>query len=220
MKKYLTLALCAFVSVGLITGCGSKKEDKKKNDADSFKEVKEKMESLSNYDYDAVITVESFMNIETKMSCKDDRVNKITHCTSSSMGIETEEYLDYGNQMDYSYVMGEWTKTKVNVTENNNSYVSLGEYLTDYKETSKDGGKLITGKVSGEKLAKAMSQNGSEDYSGLISGDIDMEIFVNSDGYMEKINFTMEVMGMKEKVEVTFKNFNKAGTVELPAEVK
>lgn len=31
MKKYLILALCAIISVGLITGCGSKKEDKEKN---------------------------------------------------------------------------------------------------------------------------------------------------------------------------------------------
>jgi outer membrane lipoprotein-sorting protein len=224
MKKYLTLAVCAMLSVLVITGCGSKKEDKKKDDAlETFKTVKEKMAKLDNYDYEAVMVIESgFMDVETTMTCKDDRVNKITHCTSSTMGMETEEYLDYGNQIDYSRSFGsDWTKTKVNVqNSNSDSYLTLGDYLTDYKEENKDGGKLITGKIPSSKISEALAQSGSEDYSSMISNDIDLSIFVNKDGYMEKVYFTIEVMGMKENVTVTFKNFNTAGSIELPAELK
>lgn len=38
------------------------------------------------------------------MNCKDDSVNKIAYCYTSTMGVETEEYLDYENQMDYTKV--------------------------------------------------------------------------------------------------------------------
>lgn len=56
MKKYLILALCAVLSVGLITGCGSKKEDKKESNEQSNENVNV---SSDLYDYSDVENDES-----------------------------------------------------------------------------------------------------------------------------------------------------------------
>lgn len=63
------------------------------------------LNNLKNYSYDVKITTKTgIVDVTTNMNCKDDSVNKIAYCYTSTMGVETEEYLDYENQMDYTKV--------------------------------------------------------------------------------------------------------------------
>lgn len=55
------------------------------------------------------------------MNCKDDNVNIIAYCYTSTIGVETEEYLDYANQMDYTKVSTIYVMMKIMVNRLNQS---------------------------------------------------------------------------------------------------
>ena len=200
--------------------------DNKKPEKNDLNSAKVAMENLKNYSYDVkMIAKTGYMDIETTMNCKEDRESKITYCSSSTMGVDTESYLDYANGYEYSKVSSmfysdsdEWTKVKISQTTSN-SWIDMSSYLSNVNEERVNGGVVYKGKIDGSKISDALASTES-DYSGMVSGDINIEMFVNSNNYIESINFTMYVMGMEEVVEVRFKDFNETGTISLPAELR
>ena len=54
----------------------------------------------------------------------------------------------------------------------------------------------------------------------IVSDDINIEVFVSSSNYIEKINFLIEIMVIKQYVEINFKNFNTSGTIDITSKVK
>lgn len=54
----------------------------------------------------------------------------------------------------------------------------------------------------------------------IVSKDIDIEVFVNSSNYIESMNYSIEVAGINEYVEIKLKDYNTSGMVEIPTEVR
>lgn len=187
-------------------------------------------ENLSNYSYDVEITTKTgIMDLTTNMSCKDDRINQISYCNTSTYGVETKQYIDYKNKKTYykstalfggDYSNGKWTSSKYNGGKTN-SWINLSDYIFNLTEESKNGGTYYTGTIDSKKLAAAMSQVDSDiNISNVVSDDINISAFVNSLNYIENMSFTIEIMGIEEVVEINYKKFNQSGNVVIPAEIK
>lgn len=232
MKKYLkpiTYFVCFSIFIVSITGC-DKFNNKINYDSPLANAKKVMVESLDNFSYDANITVKTgIMNVTTTMECREDRKNEVGYCKTSTYGVQTEEYIDYKNKIDYSKVYspystdasnGIWTKTKIE-SSNTNSWLNLSDYVFNITEESKNDGTYYTGTINSKKLAAAISTMNSDiDMDGIVSDDIDITVLVNRFGYIEKITFDMEIMGLDEYVEINYKDYNSSGNITIPNEVK
>lgn len=228
MKKILYFSLI-LICVVCISGCG-KKKDVVNTDSKLAAAKKSMTENLSNYSYDVEITAKTgFMDLTTNMSCKDDRINQISYCNTSTYGVETEQYIDYKNKKTYykstslfggDSSNGKWTSSKYNGGETN-SWIDLSDYIFNLTEESKNDGTYYTGTIDSKKLAATMSQVDSDiNMSNVVSNDINISAFVNSLNYIEKMSFTIEIMGIEEVVEINYKEFNQSGNVVIPEEIK
>lgn len=66
-----------------------------------------------------------------------------------------------------------------------------------------------------------MSQVDSDiNMSNVVSNDINISAFVNSLNYIEKMSFTIEIIGIEEVVEINYKEFKQSGNVVIPEEIK
>lgn len=227
MKKILYLSL--LILTICTTGC-TKEKDVVNSNSELASAKKYMMQNLDNYSYDVKITAKTgFIDVSTDMTCKDDLKNQITYCSSSTYGVETEEYIDYKNQMTYSKVTvpfggdssnGKWTSNKYS-GGNSNSWIGLSDYVFDLKSENRDGGTYYTGTINSKKLANAMSQADSNiNVSNIVSNDINITVYVNSNNYIEKMTFTMEIMGIQEYVEIIYKGFDLTGNLSIPEEVR
>jgi len=227
MKKILYSIIC-ILALSCLTGCGS--EETKINKNSQLASAKEVMvNNLNNYSYDVNITVDTgIIPVSTTMNCKDDRKNQISYCLTSTYGVETEEYVDYKNKISYSKVTtlfggdssnGKWTSTKYSGGDTN-TWLNLNDYIFNLKEESKNGGTYYTGTIDSKKLGNAISQTTDTDTSDIVSEDIEISVFVNSSNYIEKMSFTIEIMGIEEVVEINYKNYNNSGDIVIPDEVK
>ena len=222
-KKYLIILV---LIVLCLVGCG-KKEETKNGDSPLAKVKSQMMDKLQNYSYDVTMTTETgIMDIETTMNCTDDLKNKLTHCVTETFGIEQEMYYDYNRKVSYAktssaYGYGDQDWTKSELTNDSNTWLDLSDYIFDLKSESRNGGTYYTGVIDGKKLAASMSQtDSSANYDSIVGNNINIEIFVNSSNYIETLNFDMEMMGMKETVKVIFKDYNSAGSISLPSNLK
>lgn len=186
--------------------------------------------NLQNYSYDVKMTTKTgVIDVSTNMECKVDSVNKVTYCVSSTIGVETEEYFDYGNKVDYTKVAskfgksknnGKWVKTKLK-DNSSNELINISDYIFNLTEENKDNGTYYMGTIDSKKLAKAMSNADSNvSVDKIVSKDIDIEVFVNSSNYIESMNYSIEIAGINEYVEIKFKDYNTSGMVEIPTEVR
>ena len=228
MKKLLYSLLGIILLIG-VSGCGSKEE--KINVDSKLSAAKNNMiNNLNNYSYDVVMTTKTgIIDVTTNMNCKDDKKNKISYCSTSTYGVETEEYVDYNNKITYSKVNvafggnssnEKWTTTKYSGGDTN-AWINLNDYIFDITEEHKDGGIYYTGIIDSKKLAVAMSQVDSDvDTSNIVSDDIPISVFINSSNYIEKMSFTIKIMGIEEEVEINYKGFNTSGDIVIPSEVK
>lgn len=228
MKKILYFALI-MMGIICVSGCG-KVENKVNNNSQLASAKKLMIENLNNFSYEAIITTKTgIIDITTTMECKEDRINEIAYCSSSTVGVETEEYIDYKNKIDYSRVYslysndpsnGIWTKTKTQ-NSNTNSWINLNDYIFNITEESKNGGTYYTGTIDSKKLVEAITTvNSDVDMNDIVSDDIDITVFVNSSGYIEQMMCNMEIMGIDESIEINYSNFNSSGSITIPTEVK
>ena len=227
MKKILYSIIC-ILAISCLAGCGSEETIINKNSQlASAKEVM--VNNLNNYSYDVSITVDTgIIPVSTTMNCKDDVKNQISYCSTLTYGVDTEEYVDYKNKISYSKGTtlyggdssnGKWTSTKYS-GGNTNTWLNLNDYIFNLKEESKNGGTYYTGTIDSKKLGNAIAQTTDTDTSDIVSEDIEISVFVNSSNYIEKMSFTIEIMGIKEVVEINYKNYNTSGDIIIPEEVK
>ena len=134
--------------------------------------------------------------------------------------------MDYGNHVVYTKVDtlvskdSKWSKEKYE-SKNTNEWLNISDYVFNLEETEKNNGTLFKGTVDSNILAKAASKSDSSiDLSKVISKDIEIEIFVNSQKYIETMSYTMNVLGLDQTVEIEFTDFNSAKNIELPSELK
>ena len=221
MKKVLFILF----GIVLLTGCGSSSVN---TDSKLYKIKNNMLSEVDNYSYDVVMTSETgFIDVDTTMSCKNDNKNKVVYCYSSTFGVETEEYIDFNSKYDYSKVTtlyggaesnGKWTKKKLGNVDDN-SYLSLSDYVYDLTESQVDGGILYKGVIDSKKLVSAQNDS-SININDVIGDDIEIEIFVNSSNYIESMKYSMEVMGINQRVSINFNNFNTTGDVSIPSDIK
>lgn len=228
MKKLLYFSLIALILV-CISGC-FKEKNNVNNDSPLASAKKFMLENLDNYSYDVIITTKTgIMDVTTNMNCKEDMKNQISYCSTSTYGVKTEEYVDYKNKINYSKVKvafggdssnNKWTTTKYKGNDIN-TWINLNDYIFDITEEKKDGGIYYNGIIDSKKLATVISQVENDiDASKIMSDNINIEVFINSSNYIEKMSFTIEIMGIEEKVEISYKNFNNSGDIIIPMEVK
>lgn len=226
MKKVLYFSLMMML-VFCVSGCGSEKS-KINSDSKLVAAKKTMIENLNNYSYDVKMTAKTgYVDVTANMSCTDDRKNQIGHCSMSTYGVETEEYFDYKNMVVYSKMTtafggdssnGKWISAKYN-GGNTNTWLNLNDYVFNIAEESKDGGTYYTGTIDSKKLAAAMSEMNSDvGTSNIVSDDINIRVFVNSSNYIEKMTFTIEIMGIEEMVEINYKEFNTSDDIVIPSE--
>jgi hypothetical protein len=229
MKKTFKI-LIAILFVCCLSGCGCSPIDKINNGSRLVAIRNEMLKNLDNYSYDVkIVTKTGFVDVETSMFCKEDNKNAITYCKTTTYTLETEEYVDKKEEKTYSRIYskysndksnGVWTSTKYENSKSN-SWINLSNYIFDLTEEAKDGGVYFTGTIDSKKLAEALSlMNPEIDTSKIISNDINISVFVNSSNYIEKMQFTIEILGVKEEVEITYHSFNTSGDIIIPAEVK
>lgn len=228
MKKVLYISLVTLLLV-FLSGCA--KDSNKINTDSKLAAAKKVMtENLNNYSYDVEIkTKAGIVDVTTTMNCRDDRKNEISYCATSTYGVETEEYVDYKNKISYSKVTvpfggdssnGKWSSTKYSGGDTN-TWINLNDYIFDITEETRAEGTYYTGTIDSKKLANAVSQvNSAVDTSNLVSEDIDISVLVNSNNYIEKMSFTLKIMGIEEVVEINYKNYNTSGSIEIPSEIK
>lgn len=114
---------------------------------------------------------------------------------------------------------GKWVTQKFSESSSiTNSWLNLNDYLSGLEVTEQNGGKLYNGKISTSEINKAISKSdtGSKISTKGSNKDIPIEIFINSDGYLEKINTEFEFGGMKEIIEIKYSSFNNAGSITIP----
>lgn len=227
MKKIIGI-LFVVPLITMFIGC--QKEEPKNADS-KLVEVKNNMTTnLNNYSYDVeMVTKTGIMDVTTTMNCNEDRKNMISYCNTSTFGVKTEDYVDYANKVSYSKVTtlfggdennGKWTSVKYS-GETTNSWINLNDYIFNLNEEIKDGGTYYTGTIDSKKLAAAMAEADSDvKTTQVVSDDIDIKVFVNSAGYIEKMSFNMTIIGIEQVVNVTFKDFNSAGNITIPVEAK
>ena len=227
--KNILFSISIFCLVINMSGCG--KENNKINSDSELVAVKEKMiDDLNNFSYHADITIKTkYMDVSTIMDCKEDRKNQTGYCTTSNIGVKQEIYNDYKNGIEYSMIYspysndssnGVWKKSKKEKSTTN-SWLNLSDYIFNLTEEEKDGGIYYTGTIDSKKLSQAISEVKSDvNASKSISEDIDITVFVNASGYIEKISFDMEIMGMEEVVEITYSDFNSTESITIPANIK
>lgn len=227
MKKIAYIVICIF-ALSCLTGCNFFKD--KVNKGSKLALAKEIMtEQLNNFSYDVEITVNTgFFPVTTSMNCKEDRKNEVSHCITSTYGVETEEYIDYKNKTTYSKITtlfgesssnGNWSRAKY-YGENTNTWLNLNDYIFDLKEEEKDGGVYYSGTINSMKLANAISQTTDSEMGEVVNEDISISVFVNSLNYIEQMSFEIEIMGIKETVEIKYKNYNTSGNIIIPEEIK
>ncbi len=226
MKKILLL----FLSTLCLVGCTNKEEDKVNSGSELANAKTTMMEELSNYSYEvSMITKTGIMDVETTMECTEDVENKISYCSSNTLMVETEDYIDYNAKKKYSRVYtlfsqdpsnGVWTQSEYE-GENTNSWLKLSDYIFNLVGEPTEGGTTYTGTISSQKLGSAMSEmDSSIDTSSIVTDDINITVFVNSSNYIEKLSYTMEILGIQSVVEINYTNFNTAGSLTIPSDVK
>ena len=231
LTTFVFLLIC--LSSMVITGCNLLSNNKKQ-ESDVSKIKDNMINNLDNYSMSAKIVAQTgIVDVNIDVNCKMDNKNEIEYCKSSTLGImEVEEYLDYKNNKIYTKTNnlvstdednGKWIIKKIDNKTNSQikNWNSLNDYLKDLEVKEQDNGKLYSGKIDIKKVQKVISSSDSNskiNVPTLSNKDIPIEIFVNKDGYIEKTNTELEILSIKENIEIKYFDFNNTGDVIIPKE--
>ncbi|MFI3307662.1 MAG: hypothetical protein R3Y21_03760 [Mycoplasmatota bacterium] len=217
MKKNKILFM-AIATLLLTSGCfGEEQSEINSNLAETKNNM---INNLETYSYDVIMTTDvSYMTIETEMNCAADLNSEITYCKSTTMGIITETYTDYGNDITYSNTTyTDWESSSLDSSINQiDGYLNVIEYIYDVKTEETSTGTLYSGYIDSSKLLGAMSE--SDDSLSSSSADensIYIEVLVNDDNYVETIYYDMEISGMSYEIEVEYYDYNTSKSLVIP----
>jgi len=223
MKK-LFYVLVLFCSLLLISGCG----DKINKDSPLYKAKENMVKKLDNYAMDANIALVNIEGAKVNLQCKEDRKNEITYCRTTAVGVGTEEYTDNKNKVSYSKVYddygvtteNEWVKTKLPSSEADDQWLGLNDYIFELEEEKMESGTKYSGIINLKKIFGLLEKFDLPiDFAGFMDKDVDITVIVNNDNYIEKMNMSFEVLGVKMVVDLNYYDYNKIGDVVIPDEV-
>ena len=229
LKKVLLVIMITTFIVTL-AGCNSKGKNSNKKENEVSKVKSKMVNELDNFAISATITMQTgFIDITVDTNCIKDNKNQIEYCKTSTLGvIEMEQYLDYKNKKEVTKTTslfggdennGKWVTQKYDAASSiGDSWLDINDYLNGLEVTEQNGGKLYKGKISTDKInnAIAKSDKGNKISTKGSSKDIPIEIFINSNGYIETIKTEFEFSGMKELIEIKYSNYNTAGSLTMP----
>lgn len=223
MKKgYLKILLILMLCI-VLSGCG----DKVNKDSALYKAKENMVDNVDNYNMDINITVVTdFGNVDVDMNCHEDRKNEITHCKSNTLGVGTEDYTDNKNKYSYSKVyddygmtVNEWTKTKLQDVKTD-QWLGLNDYIFDLKEESAPNGTKYTGIIELKKLLGMLENMDLPiDALKILNKDIEVEVVVDNENYIDTMKFNFNLMGIDMIVEIDYNDYNNAGDIVIPEEV-
>ena len=227
-KILLTVMIAVFVVT--LAGCGGKSKNGTKKENDVSRAQNNMLNNLDNFAISATITTQTgYLDININVNCIKDNKNQIEYCKTSTLGlIEMEQYVDYKNKKEITKTTsllsgdennGKWVTQKFSESSSiTNSWLNLNDTLSGLEVTEQNGGKLYKGKISTSEINKAISKSdtGSKISTKGSNKDIPIEIFINSNGYIEKLNTEFEFSGIKEIIELKYSNFNTAGSLTMP----
>lgn len=217
-KILLILMLCIVLS-----GCG----DKVNKDSALYKAKENMVDNVDNYNMDINITVVTdFGNVDVDMNCHEDRKNEITYCKSNTLGVGTEDYTDNKNKYSYSKVyddygmtVNEWTKTKLQDVKTD-QWLGLNDYIFDLKEETVENGTKYTGIIELKKLLGMLENMDLPiDALKILNKDIEVEVVVDNENYIDTMKFNFNLMGIDMIVEIDYNDYNNAGDIVIPEEV-
>lgn len=230
LKKFLLAGMVLFS----LTGCGNE------NTEDVFKTAQDNMKALNNYNAKMTITMGMeasgvSMEMPIEMNMKIDEKNKTAKMDMSmtvmGMTVKTEGYVITENNQTTTYtkeIDGDgWTKE---VGESDLATNVVAD-ISNVKSIDSDDKDLYAyeATISEEDLKKMMQSTDSADLE--IKGDVKAKVYVSKkDQYITKISMDLKDLVSstgddttkitKLDITMTFSDFNTAGEVVIPAEVK
>lgn len=188
-------------------------------------DIAKNMNNLKNYTYDvSLITKTSIADVPINMNCKEDNVSKLSYCIIKGTGFTVEEYIDYKHKNIYTKnktILSQesnWEKSSYKGSPDN-AWLNITKFTSDLKsEKLDDGTTKYNVNISSKKISSIFSRMNSKinPIKTVINKDIPAEFYIDSDGYLQKIYFELEVVGVKEEVTVTFSNYNTTESLSLP----
>lgn len=203
-----------------------------KNKDKALIKVKENMaEKLNNFSYNAVVNIGAYgVKLDVNLNCKEDRVNRLGYCEMQSNVVNLEEYLDYNNKVTYTKTnlltndAFQWQKeSEKNMTEFTPILGTLDNIIIEKKE-KQENGILYTGYIKGKSLSNIFdvinkATSNKFNISSFFRRKIPVTVFVNNDNYVEKVSFSINVLGVDVNSEINFNNFNTTPSISLPEEL-
>ena len=221
-RNYFKILLVLFLCL-VISGC----EEKINKDSAIYKAKENMVENVDNYNMDINISViTDFGNVDVEMECKEDRKNEITYCKSNTLGVGTEDYTDNKNKYsytkvydDYGMTTSEWSKVKLQDVKTD-QWLGLNDYIFNLTEETIDNGTKYKGTIELKKLLGLLEKFDLPiEALEILNKDIDVEVIVDTDNYIDYMKFNFVLMGIEMEVEIDYKDYNSAGDIVIPEEV-
>jgi hypothetical protein len=124
-------------------------------------------------------------------------------------------YDDYGVTTE-----NEWVKTKLPSSEADDQWLGLNDYIFELEEEKMESGTKYSGIINLKKIFGLLEKFDLPiDFAGFMDKDVDITVIVNNDNYIEKMNMSFEVLGVKMVIDLNYYDYNKIGDVVIPDEV-
>ncbi len=230
LKKVLFWGMILFA----ITGCGNE------NPEEVFKKAQENMKALDNYNAKTTITIGmdlsgTYMEMPIHMNMKIDEKNKTGKLDVSmsimGMTVKTEGYVTTEDGKTITYTKEIETDTWTRKVGENNLATNVVSNITKVKVVDSDDKDfyLYETTITKEDLKKMMQSTDSTDFD--IKGDVTAKIYISKkEKYITKFSIDLkdlvgsvgedETKITKLNVTMIFSDFNTAGDVTIPIEVK
>lgn len=223
MKRF-SYVIVLLLIVLFLGGC----KDKVNKDSVLYKAKENMVNNLDNYSMSANIALVNITDAKVTVNCKEDIKNEISYCVSSvAGGVGAEEYVDRKNQYMYTRMYdnvgvttnNDWVKTKYEV-QDVDQWLKLNDYIFDLKESSVANGTKYSGVISLKKVFGLLEKFDLPlDFANFMDKDVDIYAIVNNENYIEEMNMSFEVLGVKMVVALNYYDYNKTGNVEIPDDV-
>ena len=183
-----------------------------------------KMNEINGYKFTVTMTTKNqYMDIDTNSDCAYDGINKIEYCKTSYTNITTEQYYDMkaGKSYSKSSVSPTWTSVSVGEGVKTDMITQIPK-ITVKSSESINGGTKYTGIINTSELNVF---NGTNDNNITVeTEDTAIEVFVNSEGYIETMDATIkETIGgfeMEGNIHVQYSDFDTVQSLAIPEEAK
>lgn len=224
MKRNLFKIIGVLVLCILLAGCG----EKINKDSPLYKAKENMVSNVDNYDLKMSVTMNTDAgDVSISGDCKEDRKNETSYCKTTTLGVGTETYTDYKNKKtysrvsdDYGLVNSSWTAADIKDVSTD-QWLELNDFIFDVKEEESDGLTKYSGTIDIKKITGLLNRfDMPVDLGSFLSKDVAVEVYVNDKNYIDSMKVDLEVLGISMDAKLEYSNYNSAGNVVIPDNVK